>query len=578
MWGDVDEGDDFLSDLAAAKGAKTDNPFQLLGEGAAEDQITKAIILGNFEKAVNICLKEDRIADAFILANCGGKELVEKVQTAYLSQKKGVPSYLRLINSVIGKNLWDVVYNADLDNWKEAMVTLCTFAEPAEFPDLCEALGDRVYESGSRKDASFCYLVGSKLEKVVDIWIAELQESEQAGLQDTSNDSNFSIHARSLQHFIEKVTVFRHVTKFADNEKNLSEGWKLASLYTKYTEYADIVAAHGQLAVAQRYLDLLPTSFPAAEVARNRVKLATQKAAPQVAQRQVAPTSRAASRAAAPVGYHQAAAIPPVGAGLLNLVAPVQAQPAAPALNHYAPPATSHYQPPGASPYAPAAGYGPLPSTIGGYGPPQPFSQPAAHAPPPPRSTGPPPKINKDVGQWNDVPIVAKPPPRRSTPSVAPITAPFPGQIGFQAPGPAGPYQRSAPTPPPPPPKGSAPPRGMASPPNVGLPSLGQFPLRPASGMSNTSTNPYAPPPPPVASGLPSPMAPPPAPRTASPYNPPPAGAPPPNRYAPAPSAQPQYGQGPALTPLAPPPSNPYAPAPSAQSFAPPPQHYSPAA
>ena len=576
MWGDVDEGDDFLSDLAAAKGAKTDNPFQLLGEGAAEDQITKAIILGNFEKAVNICLKEDRIADAFILANCGGKELVEKVQTAYLSQKKGVPSYLRLINSVIGKNLWDVVYNADLDNWRETMVTLCTFADPSEFPDLCEALGDRVYESGSRKDASFCYLVGSKLEKVVDIWIAELQESEQAGLQDTSNDSNFSVHARSLQHFIEKVTVFRHVTKFADNEKNLTEGWKLASLYAKYTEYADIVAAHGQLAVAQRYLDLLPNSFPAAEVARNRVKLASQKAAPQVAARQVAPTSRSASRAAAPVGYHQAAAIPPVGATPLNpYVAQVQAQAAAPALNPYAPPATSHYQPPGASPYAPAAGYGPSPSAIGGYGPPQPFSQAGAHAPPPPRSTGPPPKIHKDVGQWNDVPMVAKPPPRRSTPSVAPITAPFPGQTGFQAPPPAGPYQRSAPTPPPPPPKGSAPPRSMVSPPNVGPPPAGQYPVRPASGMSNTSTNPYAPPPPPAASGLPSPLAPPPAPRTASPYNPPPAGAPPPNRYAPAPSAQPQYGQGPALTPLAPPPSNPYAPAPSAQPLAPPPQNYS---
>lgn len=580
MWGDVDEGDDFLSDIAAAKGAKTDNPFQLLGEGTAEDQITKAIIMGNFEKAVNICLKEDRIADAFILANCGGKELVDKVQTTYLAQKKGSPSYLRLVNSVVSKNLWDVVYNADLGNWKETMVTLCTFAEPAEYPDLCEALGDRIYESGSRKDASFCYLVGSKLEKVVDIWIAELKEAEQAGLQDTSNDSGYAVHARSLQHFIEKVTVFRHVTKFADNEKSLTEGWKLASLYDKYTEYADIVAAQGQLAVAQRYLDLLPTSFPAAEVARNRVRLATQKAAPQVAQRQAAaPTSRSASRAAAPLGYQplqpqQPAFVPPGPSPINRFAQPAPPQPAAP-VNPYGPPATSYqpptasYQPPGASPYAPATGYAPSPSVGGGYAPPTTFNQMATPVPPPPRNTGPPPKIHKDVGSWNDVPMVTKPPPRKSTPSVAPITAPFPGQTSLQSPPPVGPYQRSVATPPPPPPKGSAPPRNVASPP-VGPPPMGgQYPVRSASVTSNASTNPYAPPPAAAGAGpgLSAPIAPPPAVRTASPYNPPPAGPPPTNRYAPAPSAQPAYGQPPAH---APPPANPYA-----QPSAPPPQQYS---
>ncbi|KAL2131971.1 hypothetical protein VTI74DRAFT_4398 [Chaetomium olivicolor] len=568
MWGDVDDGEDFLSDLTAAKGAKTDNPFSLLGEGAAEDQITRALIIGNFEKAVNICLKEDRIADAFVLANCGGKDLIDKVQAAYLAQKKGTPSYLRLINSVVGKNLWDVVYNADLANWKETMVTLCTFADPAEFPDLCEALGDRIYESGSRKDASFCYLVGSKLEKVVDIWIAELQEAEQAGLREATNDSNFSIHARSLQQFIEKVTVFRHVTKFTDNEKDLNEGWKLASLYDKYTEYADIVAAHGQLAVAQRYLDLLPNNYPAAEVARNRVKLATQKAVPQVAQRQPVPTPPAASRGAAPVGYQPPASIPPVGPSPLNPYAPpAQSQTITPAPNPYAPTTTSQYQPSGASPYAPAAGYAPSPPAVGGYGPPQPFNQPA-HVPPPPRSTGPPSQIKKDVGTWNDVPMVTKPPVRRNTPSVAPITSPFPGQTSLQTPPPVGPYQRATPTPPPPPPKGSAPPRNVTSPP-VGPPPAGQHPMRPASVSSNTSTNPYAPPPPP-AGGLQAPMVPPAA-RTASPYNPPPAGPPPSNRYAPAPSAQ-QYSHGPGATPHGPPPSGAYAPPPAAQPIAPPPQ------
>ena len=75
------------------------------------------------------------------------------------------------------------------------MATLCTYADAKEFPDLCEALGDRLEEKLQHegkparileKDATFCYLAGSKLEKVVTIWITESQETESAGLQDSS--------------------------------------------------------------------------------------------------------------------------------------------------------------------------------------------------------------------------------------------------------------------------------------------------------------------------------------------------------------------------------------------------------
>ncbi|KAL2265397.1 hypothetical protein VTJ83DRAFT_6497 [Remersonia thermophila] len=473
--GDGDDGeDDFLSDLAPAKGAKTDNPFRLLGEGdAAEDGITRAVILGDFAKAVDVALKQDRVADAFLLANCGGKELVDKVQAAYLAQKKGSPSYLRLVGSILHKNLWDVVYNADLDHWKEAMVTLCTFAEPSEFPDLCEALGDRILESGSRQDASFCYLVGSKLDKLVDIWLAALAEAEQSGLQEaTANDSSFSIHARALQHFIEKVTVFRHVTRFADGEKELREGWKLASLYDKYVEYAEIVASQGHLAVAQRYLDLLPTHFPAAEVARNR------------------PPAAASSNPYAPAGPSLIQSSAPVSHGAPPTAAPAGYQPpAAVSSNPYAPAGPNLIQP---------SGPGPAPARRTPYGQP---------TPPPPRNAGPPPAATrKDVGNWNDVPMVVKAPVRKSTPSVAPVTAPFPGPA-------AGLQGRAASQ------------HAVGGPP----PQAGQIPPRPSSVTSNASTNPYVPAAPPPA-GLPSPMVPPPAPRTASPYNPPPAGPPPSNR------------------------------------------------
>ncbi|KAI1147605.1 WD40 repeat-like protein [Nemania diffusa] len=582
---DADE-EDFLASLSATKGAKTDNPFQLFGESdsTVEKQITKALMLGNFEKATEICLGEGRMADAFIIANCGGKDLVDRVQSAYLSQKTGMPSYLRLLGSVIVKNLWDVVYNADLADWKETMVTLCTFADPTEFPDLCEALGDRIYESGSRKDASFCYLVGSKLEKVVDIWITELAEAEKAGLAESS-DSTFSVHARALQHFIEKVTVFRHVAKFQDNEADLTSGWKLALLYDKYVEYADIVAAHGQLDVAQKYLNLLPTKYPAADMARARVQLATKKAPAQPTSRQPAQhtgaSARVAPRAQPPAvgGYQHLQSTP------ANLSNPYGTPaPQAPAANPYAPPAgatpvphvANPYAPAGANPYAPQGYQAPLvqppqiPPPSSGFGAPPPpsFGPPRSSTP---SSRAPPPR-NADVGNWNDVPIVTRPPPRRHTPSVQPISSPFPNQANQPPPPPQSPYggHRGTATPPPPP---KGPPTARVISPLGGPPQAGQSLPSPRPGSS--ASNAYAPPAaiqtPSGGSGLPLP----PTsghfvPRTASPYNPPPAAGPPSSRYAPAPAPhQPsQLPPHPGMAPpppgvsRAPPPPNPYAPPP----------------
>ncbi|KAG9249044.1 hypothetical protein BJ878DRAFT_563603 [Calycina marina] len=562
MFSDGVDSDDFLSSIAATKGTKTDDPFHLLAESdsAAEKQITKALLLGQFEKAMTLCLKEDRIADAFIIANCGGKDLFEKAQTAYLSKKSQGPNYLRLLSSVIEKNLWDVVHNADLSNWKEAMATLCTFADPTEFPDLCEALGDRIVETGLAKDASFCYLVGSKLEKVITIWIEELQESEKAAINNSTGDSTYSVHARSLQNFIEKVTIFRDVTKFQDSEKNLTSGWKLAPLYDKYTEYAEIVAAHGQLSIAARYLDLLPTQYPAAEVARNRVKLASRTDS-QPIQSQLSTGGRNSARPQRS-GYQP----------------PASTQPA---MNSFIPPAST----PAANPYAPAGGYQPQqhprqqqygqyqapqssgPGASAYMPPPQNFAAPLQNfAAPPPRNTtssmapAATRSLGKDLDNWNDTPMVTNVAPGRRTGTPlgqGQAKPPAQYQNSYQNPSippPGGPsFARATPPPPAPPPKGPAPARVNS--PLAGPPSTFQQPPRPSSAANLYS--------PVNASPAGAPYAqlaqPPTIPRGASPYNAPPAAAPPTSRYAPSPAAQQLYSQPPPPQAQAPP-SNPYAP------------------
>lgn len=271
----------FLSNLEASQGTVTNNPFHIYdgSETESQQQITRALLLGQFDRALDVSLREGNLSDAFMIAICGGETSIAKVQKAYFDQKSEGPNYLRLLASVVNKNLWDVVYNADLSGWKEVMTVLCTYAGAEEFSNLCEALGGRLegeIEASSastnvRKDASFCYLAGSKLEKVVNIWISDLEKHDSTQVKHPSQ-SNFSAYARSLQSFIEKVTVFREVTRFQDSDRLASSGWKLARLYDRYVEYAEMVASYGQLDIAERYLALVPEKYPAAEVSKNRVK------------------------------------------------------------------------------------------------------------------------------------------------------------------------------------------------------------------------------------------------------------------------------------------------------------------
>lgn len=573
FFGNGDDSDNFLADLAATKGAKTNNPFNIYtgSESDADKGITRALMLGEFEAALDICLKEDRISDAFMIAVCGGQKCIDKAQNAYLKKKANGPNYLRLLASIVGKNLWDVVHNADISNWKEVMATFCTYADETEFSDLCEALGDRLEEAyqskqdkSLRRDASFCYLAGAKLEKVVNNWVEELQENEKAALEKSTDDDSFSVHTKCLQDFIEKVSVFRKVTAFQDAEMQSTADWKLAPLYSLYAEYAEILAAHGQLPSAAQYIELLPTKFNGAESAQQRIKQATSKTA---AASRASTTQRAATRAQPVVPAFQstqpaqplinqarnAAPSPyaPAGTG-----APVQSTPSpyAPATNAYAPttnayaPASNAYSPAGyqapqaGAPYGQAAAYG-------GYQPPQ---QQQAPLPPPPRVGASSPSVHapfgaQKKGDWNDMPEgflkERQPASRRGTPGPQAIGSPFPNAApnAMSSPPPAqyG-FQKAAAAPLPPPPKaGEAPPRIMSPP--MGGPQGIQ---RPASSAANA----YAPQPSqqPAGSTLPPPQGPPPVQRGASPYQPPPStsSAAPSSRYAPAPGSQPQPAPG----------------------------------
>ena len=552
------DSDNFLAELASTKGAKTNNPFSIYSESEsdAEKRVTQALLLGNFERAMELCLAEDRLSDAFMIATCGGSTCIEKAQKAYFKKQSSGPRYLRLLASVVGKNLWDIVYNADLQNWREVMASLCTYATAEEFPDLCEALGDRLEDQSKhdssdhvwKENASFCYIAGSKLEKVVGVWIAKLEHDEEKSLQETPHGSNFAIHARSLQNFIEKVTVFREVTRYLDKDRSASKDWKLAALYEKYVEYADIVSAHGQLRTAELYLNLLPKRYPAADVARNRVKQATRQPAAIPSQRQQIPPTATMASARGPILQETQ---PPAPQGPGSYTPPVSMQ------------APRQLAPQNSGPYAPTGSYQPAPTV---QAPPRVVAPPPSFGVPNPgnaRSTTishgfPPPSKAANMSNWNDIPEeFSKPTSRRGTPAaqgaVPNSTYPNPTFPLSSAPPIVGPgvIPKTLPAPAPPPPKGPAPPVRTQTP-QMGQVYSQQGPDRPPSSAANI----YAPPPTFAQSqqqGTPQ--------RGPSPYEPPLATQPGPGRYAPPPPSVVQQiaPQSSASKAPPPPPPNPYA-------------------
>lgn len=44
---------------------------------------------------------------------------------------------MKLISSVVTQNWKDIVQSCELDNWKEALAALLTYAHPEDFAHLC---------------------------------------------------------------------------------------------------------------------------------------------------------------------------------------------------------------------------------------------------------------------------------------------------------------------------------------------------------------------------------------------------------------------------------------------------------
>ena len=52
----------------------------------ADGLLSQALLMGNFEAAVDMCLCEDKMAEAILLAIAGGPELLSRTQKRYFQK------------------------------------------------------------------------------------------------------------------------------------------------------------------------------------------------------------------------------------------------------------------------------------------------------------------------------------------------------------------------------------------------------------------------------------------------------------------------------------------------------------
>ncbi|KAG0170061.1 protein transport protein S31 [Apophysomyces sp. BC1034] len=525
-------------------------PLELYPSNGCETDrlITRSVVLGDFESAVELCLATDRLSDALLLAICGGGDLLARTQKAYFERQAEKSSYLRLLKCIVEEDLTAVVQTTSLDEWASVVAILCTFAQSGDFGPLCESLGSRLEKATGDEHvqhATLCYLAAGNFEKVVNIWVDQQEKSK-----DTTGVS--------LQNLIEKVTVFRQAIDFEDTDimEQHSGEYRLAALYDKYCDYAELLATQGKLDIALKYIGMTPSNYQQSaserlSVTRDRVFRASSSGTLQheptfpfakntlgssdtvienndtfaqteiQQQEQVYETHKT---------YESTATVVPTAA---------QQQPAnyAPA-TAYQPQTGYATQPYQAAQYSPfgqyeknnqTEGYSNYAAGYGQYNNPYETTQPApvtavAPPPPPPKAISPPVAAQRTnaTGAWNDPPMITS---RNSTRSPAAVVggpqrvvSPFPNMPAPTTFGPP-PQQGSMPFVAQPPPTSIAPPpmnaaapshlarqpqiEGKYPPQRIRSPPPGQPPMRahpaqpvqamPQPGLPPTSAGPYAP-------------------------------------------------------------------------------------
>ena len=160
----------------------------------------EALLVRDYDSAVDICFAAHRTSDALLLASLSSSApLLRRTQSRVLLASSS-PSYLRLISAIASSELSEIIQNVELSDWRAALAALCSHSTETDFAPLAQLLGKRLEEAHLLYPALLCYICAGSLAGVGGIWEGAVKAA--AGEEEG---------ARELQVLVEKVAVMRKV-------------------------------------------------------------------------------------------------------------------------------------------------------------------------------------------------------------------------------------------------------------------------------------------------------------------------------------------------------------------------------
>uniref|UniRef100_A0A0A1X6V3 Protein transport protein Sec31A n=1 Tax=Zeugodacus cucurbitae TaxID=28588 RepID=A0A0A1X6V3_ZEUCU len=205
--------------------------------------ITEAILTGNLEAAVELCLESQRIAEALIIASTAGIDFLTKIHNRYLQQQQNELS--NVISALVTRDWLDFINRCTVDSWKEALVAALKHSD-RKVVDICERLGDRLLEERAQnidfiRNAMLCYVCAGSIDKLVSAW-HQLKALEH-------QNNNYKPNTAELQELAEIVMLM---------SKSLEQQGIALELNGRFadfiTEYGGLLVAQGALTAALAYI------------------------------------------------------------------------------------------------------------------------------------------------------------------------------------------------------------------------------------------------------------------------------------------------------------------------------------
>lgn len=205
--------------------------------------ITEAILTGNLEAAVELCLESQRISEALIVASTAGIDFLTKIHNRYLQQQQNELS--NVISALVTRDWLDFINRCTIDSWKEALLAVLKHSD-RKVVDICERLGDRLLEERAQniefiRNAMLCYVCAGSIDKLVSAW------HQMKALQ--HQNENYKPNTTELQELAEIVMLM---------SKSLEQQGIALELNGRFadfiTEYGGLLVAQGALTAALAYI------------------------------------------------------------------------------------------------------------------------------------------------------------------------------------------------------------------------------------------------------------------------------------------------------------------------------------